>query len=217
MTANDSKSDLFTLKVVFDIKRGWHIYDDVGDGVETATSVKLDLPAGVKAVSKWRRPISEEYGSDASSLVFRNQVSFSRRVVVEPDARGKVIKVTIGYQACNETTCQRPKKEVLSVKVPGSSSSARELFENPVPLMVGDKPLNAVAGNRLVSPAIFDIDGDGQDELVTGCLRGTIDVYENKNQTAKGDPIWAARERLHAGSEDAASDDSNALVRSHNW
>ena len=40
------------------------------------------------------------------------------------------------------------------------------------------------------SPAIFDVDNDGVDELVLGDLRGSLKSCENEN-TGSGDPIWS--------------------------
>ena len=37
----------------------------------------------------------------------------------------------------------------------------------------------------------YDIDADGQLELVVGDIFGSLNVYENQNETGKGDPVWS--------------------------
>lgn len=63
-------------------------------------------------------------------------------------------------------------------------------FAAPQLLMVGDKPMNTAAGQMYPSPSVYDVDGDGQDELVLGDIWGTLDVFENVND-AGGDPVWS--------------------------
>jgi len=45
------------------------------------------------------------------------------------------------------------------------------------------------------SPAIFDVDNDGQDELVIGTIFGRLVFSENTNASA-GDPIWSEPEPI---------------------
>ena len=70
-----------------------------------------------------------------------------------------------------------------------------ELFEAPVRLTVDGKPLQQ-ANDRFPSPAIYDIDNDGVNELIIGGLRGKVEVFENSSSSTKGDPIWEAGEPL---------------------
>ncbi len=64
-------------------------------------------------------------------------------------------------------------------------------FEAPIRLRVGNEPLNKAAGQMYPSPAVYDVDNDGKVELVVGDISGRIYVYENKNNTGKGDPLWS--------------------------
>ena len=64
-------------------------------------------------------------------------------------------------------------------------------FGEPELLYVGDKPLNADGGMMYPSPAIFDIDNDGQAELVIGTIFGAVYSCENANK-GSGDPVWEA-------------------------
>ena len=63
-------------------------------------------------------------------------------------------------------------------------------FGSATRLMVGEKPLNTGARQMYPSPAMFDVDGDGQDELIVGDIFGSLNVYENENE-GSGDPVWS--------------------------
>ena len=65
-------------------------------------------------------------------------------------------------------------------------------------IIVGDQPLNSRANQMYPSPALYDVDGDGQDELVVGDIFGSLNVYENQNASGKGDPVWAEHVRLNS-------------------
>ncbi len=65
-----------------------------------------------------------------------------------------------------------------------------EVFEAPVRLKVGDQFLNDAARQMYPSPAMFDIDRDGQLELVVGDIFGSLNVYENLSDE-KSDPVWS--------------------------
>ena len=69
-------------------------------------------------------------------------------------------------------------------------------FEAPIRLTVGNEPLNKAAGQMYPSPAVYDVDNDGDVELVVGDISGRIYVYENKNKTGKGDPLWSSHAAL---------------------
>ena len=56
-------------------------------------------------------------------------------------------------------------------------------------IMISDKALNKDGGMMYPSPAILDIDRDGQNELVIGTIFGGVFACENEN-TESGDPVW---------------------------
>ena len=62
--------------------------------------------------------------------------------------------------------------------------------------MVGDTPLNVAAKQMYPSPAFYDVDNDGQTELVVGDIFGSLNVYENTNDSGKGDPVWSKHTSL---------------------
>ena len=72
-----------------------------------------------------------------------------------------------------------------------STSEAGTQFEEPVALMVGDEVMNQNSKMKYPSPAVFDVDNDGKDELVIGTIFGGIYACENSNQN-DGDPVWEA-------------------------
>lgn len=209
--AEKGSATQFTVAVTFNIKAGWHTYDDVGDGSEVPTSIKLKLPEGIKTVGQWRRPIGTESLDTVGKKIYEGEVEFTRSITADASAQGQTIELTVQFQACNDKLCNRPQKKKLSVEIPKASPSNTifAIFEAPVPLMVKGKPLNSAAKQRFPSPALFDVDGDGQTELVTGSLMGSVRVYENTNSTGKGDPVWAASKPL----KDADGDS----IRTSNW
>lgn len=198
----------FTITVQFEMGEGWHTYDDVGEGAEQPTSLKLKLPEGAKAVGGWKRPSGVD-GKEAHSKVYFGRVEFTQTVAIEPGASVEDIDVVISYQACTDEYCNPPQTKTVSLEVPVADASGEGIFEAPVRLMVGDAPLNTAAKKRFPSPAIFDVDGDGQNELIIGELMGRIGVYENLNASGEGDPVWGKSQTLKgAGGEP---------IRTSNW
>lgn len=89
-----------------------------------------------------------------------------------------------------------------------SAQTSSSGFGEPELLYVGDKPMNANGGMMYPSPAIFDIDNDGQDELVIGTIFGGVYYCENANQ-GSGDPVW--EEPIQVRTAD------NELLELNNW
>lgn len=78
------------------------------------------------------------------------------------------------------------------------SSIAQEpsMFDAPAVLRIGDQPLNEDGKIRYPSPAIFDVDNDGENELVIGSLDGVVRVCENESESSE--PVWSAPQALIA-------------------
>ncbi len=66
-----------------------------------------------------------------------------------------------------------------------------KLFHAPEMIMVGELPLNKKARQMYPSPVMFDVDNDSRVELVVGDIFGSLNVYENRNESATGDPVWS--------------------------
>ncbi len=69
-----------------------------------------------------------------------------------------------------------------------------DLFDAPVAIKVGGKPFNSERTIQYPSPALIDIDNDGELELVVGSLVGTLTVLEN--EALEGEPLWNSPELL---------------------
>lgn len=205
---NTAEADHFTVTVELDIKDGWHTYGEVGEGSEVPTTLTFRLPEGVEAVGDWNRPVGIE-GAELHSEIYVGRVSFSKSVVIQPSAYGKSIDVIVAYQACTDEACNRPTSKTVSIEIPADIAAAPSIFEAPVRITVDGKPLNTAAKNRFVSPGMFDVDGDGQVELVIGSLMGSVGVYENLNTSGTGDPVWSSRQALE--------DSEGQPIRTSNW
>lgn len=70
------------------------------------------------------------------------------------------------------------------------------MFDAPVVLRVDDKPLNEDGEIMYPSPAIFDVDNDGKNELVIGSIFGAVHVCENQSDSS-GEPVWSAPKPLN--------------------
>ena len=95
----------------------------------------------------------------------------------------------------NKATTEDAPKKMLKEKNSSKFVVENELFEAPFRLTVDGKPLQQ-ANDRFPSPAMYDIDGDGTNELIIGGLRGEVEVFRNSSSATKGDPIWEAGEPL---------------------
>ncbi len=202
------QADQFTVTVQMDIRKGWHTYDEVGEGAEEPTSLELELPQGVTAKGDWSRPKGND-GTTSLSRVYQGKVSFTRTVVIDPVAYGKSIDVIVSYQACNQEYCNPPQNKTVSIAIPQGGSGDPDIFESPFRIEVDGVPLNTVAKERFPSPGIFDVDGDGNAELVVGGLMGSVGVYENQNTTGVGDFVWGPRKAL--------TDEQGKPIRTSNW
>ncbi len=105
-----------------------------------------------------------------------------------------------GEKASEKAAAMEPAKDAFP-KLPPAFEN--KFFDAPVRLMVGKEPLNLQASQMYPSPAMFDVDNDGDVELVVGDIFGSLNVYENENATGKGDPVWAKHVALANGEKKA--------------
>ncbi len=206
--AASAEENHFVVTVELDIKEGWHTYADAGEGSGVQTSLKMKLPEGVKAKGDWSRPVGIE-SADLHSQVYIGRVKFSRSVIVEPNAYGQSIEVVVSYQACTDEYCNPPQTKEIGIAIPEKEQTDPSIFESPVRINADGVPLNSVAKTMFPSPAIFDVDGDGQAELVIGSLMGSVGVYENLNTSGTGDPAWGKHESLRGA--------DGSQIRTSNW
>ena len=79
-------------------------------------------------------------------------------------------------------------------------------FEAPVMLMADGKPMQA--GHSYPSPGLFDVDDDGDDEMVLGEIMGSVSYCENTN-AGSGDPVWGPVKELMTA--------DNKPLKLNNW
>lgn len=224
-----NEANHFLIDVSLEIKEGWHIYADVpADNPSPVTTLDLQLPAGVEAVGPWNRPLGVPDPQDPQIKLLEGFVSYSQKIKLDAGAAGKKIELKVGYQACNDKLCMPPKTQNLMIELPplADEGTARSdlagpatdptppVFENkffdaPVRLMVGAAPLNTTAKQMYPSPALFDVDSDGKNELVVGDIFGGLQIYENENEAGNGDPVWSEPTAL--------MNVETRPIRVHNW
>ena len=73
-----------------------------------------------------------------------------------------------------------------------------QVFTAPEMIRVGELPLNTKARQMYPSPVMFDIDNDNRSELIVGDIFGSLNIYENQNESATGDPVWSNHVRLES-------------------
>lgn len=222
LTPIDNQDSEFQLIVNVKISDGWHIYDSVPEGNPSpVTELELELPEGVSQVGQWQRPDSHPDHLDPEVKVITGDAEFVCTLKIEPSDAARTAKVAVRFQICSEKMCQPPKTETLEVNIPATETEStdanpeppkfeNELFDAPIRLMVGNDPLNVAARQKFPSPAMYDVDHDGQLELVVGDISGHINFYENENENdSEAGPKWAAHEPLKSNDGEP--------IRVHNW
>ena len=159
------------------------------------------MPDGIKFIGDWKRPVGRPYDKDPTTRIFTGRIKFTGEIKATPSNNQREIVVHVDYQVCNDQLCFPPAKFKTTVTLAatnsgGSSTFVNKYFEAPFRLRVGDQPLNSVAKQMYPSPAMFDIDNDGDVELIVGDIFGRLNVYENKNDSDGSDPIWSSHTPL---------------------
>lgn len=86
---------------------------------------------------------------------------------------------------------------------PLKSTLIADLFEDPVRLTVNDPPINSDKKVTNIAPTLYDVDGDGKPELITGGVSGELGIHRSKNVSQDGgDLAWGSRQVF----EDAAGE-----------
>lgn len=91
---------------------------------------------------------------------------------------------------------------------PTMAQEGKSMFDAPVVLKAGDQPINANGRIMYPSPAIFDVDNDGKDELVIGSIFGSVHACENESDSS-GEPSWSAPEAVNTS--------DNEPLELNNW
>ena len=157
---------------------------------------------------------TEEYCNRPTSKTLSAELKNSpatKKAVLKSSAKNSGAKNSSSAEvnpAEKNTARKGARKKVSKEKNSSKFVFENELFEAPVRLTVDGKPLQQ-ANDRFPSPAIYDIDNDGDNELIIGGLRGKVEVFENSSNATKGDPIWEAGELLE--------DSDGKSIRLTNW
>ena len=108
-----------TIAVRMQVKDGWHAYASVGENsAYTNTSMTLELPDGMAAVGKWRRPLGVATLEDPFLTHYVGSVVFLHDVrLVNSKALSREVRVKIAWQACDESMCLPPSEVVRKVKL----------------------------------------------------------------------------------------------------
>lgn len=204
-TADTNVENRYAITVEMAIEDGWHAYASVPDGQPyTLTTTKLQLPEAATPSSEWNRPVGLLDPNEPEIRHYEGTVQFSRSVDVMPTDKPMRVGVVVEYQVCKGFVCQPPQEVTTFVTIPGPNDPAastdgefvNKYYEAPTRLMVGDQPLNVEARQMYPSPAMYDVDNDGQIELIVGDIFGTLNVYENENTTGSGEPVWSRHTAL---------------------
>lgn len=204
VSPNSSDEVDFVVTVNLDIAAGWHTYASVPDGNPSpVTSIEFELPDGVTLSGELDKPKGSFYPDDPEMTVYEGKVKFSQGLR-SMNSEAVEVGVKVEFQVCTSDRCLPPDSWDGTVEIPASAKDdesetyefKNEHFEAPVRLMVDDVPLNVAASQMYPSPAMFDVDDDGEVELVTGDIFGSLNVYENTG-TGK-EPVWASHTPLES-------------------
>ena len=121
----------YTVQLKAQIEDGWHIY--VTDPAFTLNPTTFEFEAGDGTTKVGElRPLSkphlvkDEYGLTTSG----QEGYYEKEAIFEHDfkaeGKGGEIKVTIGYQACNEGTCLSPTTDEISVSLGEGGTATKE-------------------------------------------------------------------------------------------
>ena len=142
--------------------------------------------------------------SKTLSVEIKDSTATKKAVLKNGSKNGSSARVDPAEKKTAKNTA--PKK-ISKEKISDKTVFVNELFEAPVRLMSDGKPLEA--RDSFPSPAIYDIDGDGVNEMTVGGLRGNLEVFEDSNKSGQGEPIWKSRGSL--------KDSDGKRIKLTNW
>lgn len=103
------------------------------------------------------------------------------------------------------TLCPVSAQEAVGlVDGPLKSTLIADLFEDPVRLTVNDSPINSDKKVTNIAPTLYDVDGDGKPELITGGVSGELGIHRSENISQDGgDLAWGSRQVFEDASGEA--------------
>lgn len=109
------------ITIIADIDKGWHVYGfNQPDDGPVATSMTLTTVKGVSFIGQMtcspgpKTEMDEMFGAKVS--YWENTVKFVRKFKVE-NVANPYVKIDITYMACNDSNCQPPTTETLTVNL----------------------------------------------------------------------------------------------------
>lgn len=102
------------------------------------------------------------------------------------------------------TSCPVSAQEAVElVDGPLKPTPIADLFEAPVRLTVNDSPINADKKVTNIAPTLYDVDGDGNPELITGGVSGELGIHKSEDVSRDGDLTWGPRQVFEDASGEA--------------
>lgn len=113
--------DRVIFAVRLQVAPGWHIAPmTTRPGLANATQFTLELPKGIEPAGDWQAPEPNRVFDGRGTVPgYEGVATFSHVLIVddEPPAGRVEINCRLGYQACNEVMCQRPRELTLRAAV----------------------------------------------------------------------------------------------------
>ena len=122
---------LYTVELKAQMEDGWHIYVTDPAFTLNPTTFEFEAGDGTTKVGELRllsKPhlVKDEYGLTTSG----QEGYYEKEAIFEHDfkaeGKGGEIKVTIGYQACNEGTCLSPTTDELNISLGEGGTATKE-------------------------------------------------------------------------------------------
>ena len=130
-SATEKGDGTYTVQLKAQIEDGWHIYVTDPAFTLNPTTFEFEAGDGTTKVGELRllsKPhlVKDEYGLTTSG----QEGYYEKEAIFEHDfkaeGKGGEIKVTIGYQACNEGTCLSPTTDEISVSLGEGGTAIKE-------------------------------------------------------------------------------------------
>jgi len=112
---SEDKSQLAIVMKV-NLLKGWHIYAYVPETQPyIASELKLTLPDGITAISKWKKPYNSPY--EKGIFIYEGNFVFVQYCSVANYKKGDVISSGLYYQTCDIHKCFPPETKTEQLQL----------------------------------------------------------------------------------------------------
>ncbi len=114
------KGNKYQLKLLVDIKEGWHGYAKLTEETNyfIPTTIELQLPNGVVQKKEMQLPKTYPYADAKGVELFKGKCEFIQELVMDGNlATGSLIKATLNYQLCDDYMCKPPADLTIEIKL----------------------------------------------------------------------------------------------------